>query len=246
MSTPSPEVAALLVRIGDLAGQAARPGSLTTELTRAVAGVRQLFDAAACSVGLVDQDSETVSFVAADGAGARAIVGVELPVNRGIAGWVVMSGQGIATQDVGSDQRFARDVAEATEYVPSSILAAPLVDEDGTVVGVIEVLDPSLGPLDTGRALDVLGTVGDQLASVVRLSGVFDRLGQALLESAAGSGDADSFAKALAELAAASDDDDGLVALASALHQLVSQGPEAARLARRVLEDVAQFARARR
>jgi signal transduction protein with GAF and PtsI domain len=245
MTTPSPEVAALLVRIGDLTGQAARPTSLETELTRAAAGVRQLFDAAACSVALVDPDSETLRFVAADGAGASAIIGVELPINRGIAGWVVMAGQGIATQDVSSDRRFARDIAEATAYVPSSILAAPLLDLEGNVVGVIEVLDPSLGPLDTGRALDLLGTVGDQLAAIVRLAGVFDRLGQSLLQSAAGSADVETFAVALAELSEERSDDE-LVALASALQGLITQGPEAATLARRVLEDVAQYARARR
>ena len=39
-----------------------------------------------------------------------------------------------------SDPRFGRSVAEKTAYVPRSIVAVPLVDEQGTI-GVLEVLD---------------------------------------------------------------------------------------------------------
>jgi len=98
-------------------------------LNPAVAAIRTLFDAAACSVALVDDAGATLVYVAASGEGAAEIVGVELPVTRGIAGWTAMSGQPIAVRDVETDARFARDVAEATHYVPASILAAPLFDD---------------------------------------------------------------------------------------------------------------------
>ena len=48
-----------------------------------------------------------------------------------------MSGQPIAVRDVETDARFARDVAESTHYVPTSILAAPLFDEEGEAAGVL-------------------------------------------------------------------------------------------------------------
>ena len=102
--------------------------AISDDLTPSVAAVRALFGAAACSCALVDPDGATLTFVAADGAGAAEIVGVELPVGRGIAGWAVMSGQPIAVRDVRADPRFARDVAESTHYVPECILAAPMFD----------------------------------------------------------------------------------------------------------------------
>ena len=107
-------------------------------------GRTRLFAAAACSVALVDEEGETLRFVASDGAGAEAIVGVTIPVSRGIAGWAAMSGQPIAVRDVQTDARFARDVAESTNYVPSSILAAPMMTTEGEVMGVTSVLDPSV------------------------------------------------------------------------------------------------------
>jgi len=244
MTTPSPELAALLVRIGDLAGHATRPTTLRAELSRAAASVRQLLDAAACSIALVEPDGGSLRFVAADGAGGQAIVDVTLPLGRGIAGWVAMAGQGIAVGDVSADPRHARDVAEATNYMPQSIMAVPLMDEEGGVLGVIEALDAQLVGDDTGRALDVLGTVGDQVASIVRLAQVYDNLGATLLRALASSEDEAGFGAALRELAATEDNE--LAALAAAFHDLSDLGSDASVLARRVLEEVAAFARSRR
>jgi signal transduction protein with GAF and PtsI domain len=136
------------------------------DLSRSVAAVRALFDAAACSCALVDPDGETLRFAAADGAGADGIVGVEMPVSRGIAGWAVISGQPIAVSEVANDARFARDVAEATSYVPTTILAAPMFDDDGETLGVLSVLDPRVDQA-SDWTLAVLGTLASQVALLV-------------------------------------------------------------------------------
>jgi len=135
-------------------------------LGRSVEAVRRLFAAAACSVALVDEEGETLRFVASDGAGAEAIVGVTIPVSRGIAGWAAMSGQPISVRDVQTDARFARDVAESTNYVPSSILAAPMMTTEGEVMGVTSVLDPSVEEA-SDWTLQVLGTLASQIAMLL-------------------------------------------------------------------------------
>ena len=132
-------------------------------LITSVESVRTLFGAAACSVALVDDEGEQLRYVAADGAGADEIVGVSLPVGRGIAGWAAMSGQPIAVRDVATDARFARDIAESTNYVPEVILAAPLVSSGGEVVGVVSVLDPDTDE-SSGWTLSVLGTLASHMA----------------------------------------------------------------------------------
>jgi GAF domain-containing protein len=137
-------------------------------LGAAAEALRALFESAACSISLVDDEGAELVFVAADGAGAAEIVGQAVPVGRGIAGWAAMSGQPIAVSDVQADPRFARDVAESTAYVPRAILAAPLMDADGEVLGVLSVLDPAVdlvallvgaGPSATAEVtgLDLLG-----------------------------------------------------------------------------------------
>jgi signal transduction protein with GAF and PtsI domain len=140
------------------------PG-VDARLGSCVEATRALFGAAACSIALVDDDGETLRFVASDGAGADEIVGVTIPVSRGIAGWAAMSGQPIAVRDVQTDPRFARDVAESTHYVPTAIYAAPMLDAEGEVLGVASVLDPVVDET-SDWTLHVLGTIAGLIAMV--------------------------------------------------------------------------------
>lgn len=135
-------------------------------LSRAVAGVRALFGAAACSCAVVDDEGSALTYVAADGVGAAEIVGVELPVGRGIAGFAALAGQPIAVRDVATDPRFARDVAERTHYVPTSILVAPMFDSAGDVLGVVSVLDPTVDAA-AEWTLAVLGTSASLVGQLV-------------------------------------------------------------------------------
>jgi signal transduction protein with GAF and PtsI domain len=135
-------------------------------LGSAVEVLRQLFESAACSISLVDEDGAALVYVAADGAGAAQIVGQSLPVGRGIAGWAAMSGQPIAVSDVQADPRHARDVAESTAYVPQAILAAPLTGVDGDVLGVVSVLDPEVDET-SDWVLRVLGSGAALVALLV-------------------------------------------------------------------------------
>lgn len=154
----------------------------------------ELFGAVACSVAVVEPDEEHLVFRAASGREASGVAGLRLPVGRGIAGWVVSSGQGISVEDVRADPRFARDVAEQTGYVPASILAAPLPPAEGTDegLGVVEVLDRRRSP---GRDdLQLLAQLARQLSLVLQLE-------QA--EAAARAQAASPVAAALAELSAA-------------------------------------------
>ena len=151
-------------------------------LQSVVATSRVAFRAAACSVAELDDAGAALVFRAADGAGAAEIVGVSIPVSRGIAGWTVVSGQAIAVADVAGDSRFDADTAAQTGYVPSVILAAPLI-ADGEAVGVIEVLDPR-----TEADLELLGHFADLAALVLRGGGRgaagADPAAQALLDAA--------------------------------------------------------------
>lgn len=135
-------------------------------LSRCVEATRALFSAAACSIALVDDGGATLEFVVADGAGAHEIVGVTIPVSRGIAGWAAMSGQPIAVRDVQADARFARDVAESTHYLPTAIYAAPVLDAEGEVLGVLSVLDPEVDET-SDWTLHVLGTVAGMIGLVI-------------------------------------------------------------------------------
>jgi GAF domain-containing protein len=240
---PAATTAALVARLGDALGAAVAPSTGPQVLQEVVAQVRTVFGAAACSFAQVEPDGGSLRFVAADGAGAAAIVGVRLPISRGIAGWVTMSGEPLRIANVATDSRFARDVAESTDYVPNDILAAPVVDDHGETVGVIEVLDPTIQSADGAQDLVVLGLVGRMLGSIVRLSALYDALGTGLLRTLADPDASGAFDEALHGMA---DEDDSLGELAEAFRSVAAAGPRAARLARQILRDVAAYTGERR
>jgi hypothetical protein len=130
----------------------------TAGLTDLCAALRAVTGAAAVSVAA--STDEGVTYQAADGAGADAIVGTTLTDGRGLASFVAASGQSVSISRVDADPRFARDVAERSGYVPTSMLLVPVLSTEGDVAGVISILDraATLGDVD---ALEVAGRFAD-------------------------------------------------------------------------------------
>ena len=119
-----------------LGRSAAESGGLQlTAVARTGAGV---FGAAAASIALIE--GEELHYVASWGAGAEEITGRRLPLRAGIAGDVATRGIATAVPDCRSDPRFARAVAEATGYIPHTMVVAPML-RAGAVCGVLTVLD---------------------------------------------------------------------------------------------------------
>jgi eukaryotic-like serine/threonine-protein kinase len=110
---------------------------MLSAIVKASAGV---FEAAACSIALVDPVTSELVYQASWGAGAKEIVGVRLPPGKGLAGSVVQSGEALAVPDCRNDSRFQAQIAAGTGYVPYTMLVLPLQAE-GHTVGALSVLD---------------------------------------------------------------------------------------------------------
>jgi GAF domain-containing protein len=110
---------------------------MLSAIVKASAGV---FEAAACSVALVDPVTKELVYQAAWGAGAKEIVGVRLPQGKGLAGSAVAAGAGLAIPDCRNDSRFQAQIAAGTGYVPYTMLVIPL-RQGQRVVGALSVLD---------------------------------------------------------------------------------------------------------
>ena len=102
-------------------------------------------------------------FEAVSGYGAKELLGRRLPARAGVAGSVLMSGEPIVVDDVTRDPRFAREAAESLGYMPTSLMAVPLIVGDDTL-GVLEVLDPSDRSRPPLKELELLGRFADQAA----------------------------------------------------------------------------------
>ena len=135
-------------------------------LTTIVTTATVVLDAHAASVAVHDPTVDRLVFLASAGSAGGDVIGMQIDPAAGIAGYAFTTGQQLAIADVTTDPRFDRTIADATGYVPSSILATPLTDADGTI-GVLEVLDRRDGTF-TLRDLEVAGVLASAATTVVR------------------------------------------------------------------------------
>jgi len=128
-----------------------------------------LFEAEAASLALFDAARNLLVFRVAAGAQGQGVVGLEIPPDRGLVGYVFSTGQALAISDVARDPRFGRAFAEQTQYVPRSIVAVPLLDERGTI-GVLEVLDKRTEATFSIRDVELAGVFARQASVAIRAS----------------------------------------------------------------------------
>jgi GAF domain-containing protein len=141
LTEPDPLRAAL--RAVALRAEAARrltPPAGAAVLASIVEATVALFGAEAASIALYDATDDRLVFTVAAGEHGQEVVGLAIGPTQGVAGYVFSTGQPMALADVAGDARFGRTTAEQTGYVPRSLVAVPLVDDEGTI-GVLEVLD---------------------------------------------------------------------------------------------------------
>ena len=241
------DVLAELTQLAADLGPVLRPRRDEEFLQAIVETARLVFDAAACSIALLDEREEELEFRVAAGSGAEATIGMRIPADRGIAGWALMSGQSIAVDDVRQDPRFAADVAERTGYVPNAIMAMPL-ESDRQTFGVIEVLDRQRGG---GEGVDDM-----EVLALVRPTGnPRGRDIAHLLEPRTGTPRSrprsrprrDDLRTALEQRAAQAPRPQAeLAELALLFHDLGVLGPEERRVAARIAEDFLAYARKQR
>jgi GAF domain-containing protein len=129
---------------------------------------RAIFGAKGSSILLLDEETDELVFAAVASEDEQFLVGRRFPSSSGIAGWVASSLTPLVLEDVRSDPRFAREVAEGTGYVPNGLMAVPLL-EDERVLGVLQVLDRPQRARFSLQEMELLGLFANQAAIALSL-----------------------------------------------------------------------------
>jgi GAF domain-containing protein len=129
---------------------------------------RAIFGAKAASVFLLDEEAEELVFEAVAGEGEGELIGMRFPAGTGIAGWVLTTRQPLVVDDLTADTRWSRSAAESTGYVPTSMMAVPLL-VDERALGVLSVLDRPPETRVRLREVDLLGLFANQAAIALDL-----------------------------------------------------------------------------
>ncbi|MBM4281998.1 MAG: sigma-54-dependent Fis family transcriptional regulator [Deltaproteobacteria bacterium] len=110
---------------------------------------------------LVDGAAGMVTSVVTDVPG-----GIRLAIGQGIAGAVARDGHVVNVVDAGADSRFHATVDQQTGYHTRSVLAAPVRDSAGEVIGVLQLLNARQGAFsadDEVRVVQLAGQAGSVL-----------------------------------------------------------------------------------
>jgi GAF domain-containing protein len=129
---------------------------------------RAIFKAKASSILLLDEETDELVFEAAADEKSESLIGRRFPSSTGIAGFVLVSRQPLVIEDVLADPRFSRETAESTGFVPSGLMAVPLLHEE-RALGVLEVLDRPQDSRFTLAEMELLGLFANQAAIALDL-----------------------------------------------------------------------------
>ncbi len=101
---------------------------------------RDLVSADRCTVWLVDRKAEKIWSKVAHG-----VDRIEIPLSKGIAGYVADTGEHLVINDAYNDDRFDQQVDIATGYHTRNILALPIEDSKGEIIGVYQAINKMVG-----------------------------------------------------------------------------------------------------
>ena len=163
---------------------------LTEPLTRSIEDILRATAAdigsTEASVLVRDGEEGDLRFLCAIGQVAEQLVNMTIPAGKGVAGFVLSSGQPIAVSNVEEDAAFYKEVDKATGFSTEMILATPL-RHDGEVIGVLEYVnragEPPYHPF-TPEEMDRAARFSEAVASLVRAyesAKLFRDLGQKMV-----------------------------------------------------------------
>lgn len=119
-------------------------GVLTEPLTRSIENLLRIsageMNSGEASVLVRDGDEGDLKFLTAIGEVADQLMDMKIPAGKGIAGFVISSGQPMAVADAGGEETFYAEVDKMTGYSTQTILATPL-RQNGEVIGVLEYIN---------------------------------------------------------------------------------------------------------
>ena len=97
---------------------------------------RSLTSADRCSIWLVSDDQKSIWTKVAHGMNA-----IELPIDSGIVGSAIVSGEKIIIDNVYKDRRFNSNIDTQTGYLTKSMMVIPMFDKSNKIIGALQVIN---------------------------------------------------------------------------------------------------------
>jgi phosphoserine phosphatase len=161
----------------------AETGDLAQVLSTVIDALRDLLQAERATVFEYDASTDQLFTQVAHGLGGTDGPGViRIPANRGIAGAAATKRGVVNIPDAYADERFNREVDLKTGYRTRTILAVPLLDHEGGMVGVAQVLNRRGGPFTSADEQMATGLAAQAAVAIRRGRLIEDRIARERME----------------------------------------------------------------
>lgn len=143
------------------------------ELLRVIAEeTKNAIQADRCTVFLWDKDTDELwSKVAL---GLESSKEIRFPADKGLAGYVVKTGESLNIADAYNDERFNPDVDLKTGYRTKTILCMPITNNNREIIGAFQVLNKIDGVF-TKNDEDLLVAIGGSASIALENAQLFDK-----------------------------------------------------------------------
>lgn len=155
--------------ISELFNEASRSINSSLDLNKVMQSMlgqmNEFLHAEAISIALVDKQSNELVYQVAAGIGSNDIVGLRLPSNQGVSGWVMEHGEPALVKDSKQEPRIVKVGDERTGYHTRAMICAPITYKS-TVLGTIQAINPTEGQF-TESDLELLVNLANIASSAI-------------------------------------------------------------------------------
>ncbi len=124
-----------------------------------------------CTVFMYDKDKNELWSRVALGLDSQEI---RFPADKGLAGYVVKTGEPLNISDAYSDPRFNPDIDKETGYTTKTILCMPIKNNNKEIIGAFQVLNKN-GGVFTKRDEDLLAAIGGSASIALENAQLFEQ-----------------------------------------------------------------------
>lgn len=124
-----------------------------------------------CTVFMYDKEKNEIWSKVALGMDSQEI---RFPADKGLAGYVVKTGESINIADAYSDSRFNKDVDLKTGYKTKTILCMPIKNNNQEIIGAFQVLN-KIGGIFTKSDEDLLVAIGGSASIAIENAQLFEQ-----------------------------------------------------------------------
>lgn len=162
-------------------GQAINELNIERLLPMITARAAAVMDAQACSLVLRDVETDELKIEASWGLAEDVVRGTRIQFGQGIAGRVAETGEPMLLVDVSADPRFPGGSVKPREGIAASI-CAPLKDESGWVMGVLNIRRHIPSPAFTEEDLKLFCIFASQVALAISNAKLYSSLNRRISE----------------------------------------------------------------